>query len=51
MLRPAEQQKSDADNVSSCLFAREQEKRWTCLYRLHYPGSYVEQQHKEKVWF
>ena len=51
MLSPAEQQKSDSDNGSACLFAREEEKRWTCLYPLHYPDGCGELQHKEKGWF
>jgi len=51
MLSFAEQQKSVPDNRSACLSAREQEKRWTCLYSLHYSGGCGELQHKEKGWF
>ena len=48
MLSPAEKQKSDSDNVSNGLFSREEEKRWTCLYPLHYPDGCGELQYKEK---
>ena len=51
MLSPAEQQKSDSDNGSACLSARGEEKRWTCLYPLHYPDVCEELQYKEKGWF
>ena len=39
MLNPAEQQKSDSDKGFSMPFAGEEEKRWTCLYPLHYPDG------------
>ena len=51
MLSPAEQQKSDSDNGSACLSARGEEKRWTCLYPLHYPDGCAELQYIEKGWF
>ena len=51
MLSPAEQQKSDSDNGSACLSARGEEKRWTCLYPLHYPDVCEELQYTEKGWF
>ncbi len=39
MLSPTEQQKSNSDNGSASLSAGEEEKRWTCLYPLHYPDG------------
>jgi hypothetical protein len=51
MLSPAEQQKSVSDNGSACLSARGEEKRWTCLYPLHYPDGCGELKHELQGWF
>ena len=48
MLSPAEQQKSESDNGSACLCARGEEKRWTCLYPLHYSDGCGQLQYTEK---